>query len=66
MTSEFAPFLATPGMVTAALWSDVDRDGRPDLLVEIEGIAFSRKSDATLPAMAISTDCNKRLELAPV
>ena len=33
VTAEFAPTLATRGMVTAALWSDVDGDGWPDLLV---------------------------------
>ena len=33
VTAEFAPSLATRGMVTAALWSDVDGDGWPDLLV---------------------------------
>ena len=33
VTAEIAPSLATRGMVTAALWSDVDGDGWPDLLV---------------------------------
>lgn len=33
VTSEVAPALASVGMVTAALWSDVDGDGWPDLLV---------------------------------
>jgi hypothetical protein len=33
VTAEFAPSLAGRGMVTAALWSDVDGDGWPDLLV---------------------------------
>ena len=33
VTAEFAPALAARGMVTAALWSDVDGDGWPDLLV---------------------------------
>ncbi|HVU24776.1 MAG TPA: FG-GAP-like repeat-containing protein [Opitutus sp.] len=33
VTAEFAPSLATRGMVTAALWSDVDGDGWIDLLV---------------------------------
>jgi hypothetical protein len=33
VTPDFAPDLATRGMVTAALWSDVDRDGWADLLV---------------------------------
>ncbi len=33
VTAEFAPALATRGMVTAALWSDVDGDGWADLLV---------------------------------
>jgi hypothetical protein len=33
VTAEFAPALADRGMVAAALWSDVDGDGWPDLLV---------------------------------
>jgi hypothetical protein len=33
VTQEQAPMLANCGMVTAALWSDVDSDGWPDLLV---------------------------------
>jgi len=33
VTAEMAPMLATAGMVTAALWSDVDGDGWVDLLV---------------------------------
>ncbi len=33
VTAEFAPAIARRGMVTAALWSDVDGDGWPDLLV---------------------------------
>jgi len=33
VTAEVAPTLAAGGMVTAALWSDVDNDGWPDLLV---------------------------------
>ncbi|MEO7414764.1 MAG: FG-GAP-like repeat-containing protein [Opitutaceae bacterium] len=36
VTSSIAPALASVGMVTAALWSDVDADGWPDLLVAIE------------------------------
>jgi hypothetical protein len=33
VTTEFAPSLENRGMVAAALWSDVDGDGWPDLLV---------------------------------
>jgi hypothetical protein len=33
VTAEFAPMLTNRGMVTAALWSDIDGDGWPDLLV---------------------------------
>ncbi len=33
---EFAPALATLGRVTAAIWSDVNNDGWPDLLVATE------------------------------
>ena len=36
VTDEVAPGLATAGMVTAALWSDVDADGWTDLLVAHE------------------------------
>ncbi|HTL68757.1 MAG TPA: FG-GAP-like repeat-containing protein [Lacunisphaera sp.] len=33
VTAALAPMLAARGMVTAAMWSDVDGDGWPDLLV---------------------------------
>ena len=33
VTAQFAPSLEARGMVSAALWSDVDSDGWPDLLV---------------------------------
>jgi hypothetical protein len=36
ITDTFAPGLRNVGMVTAALWSDVDGDGWPDLLVTLE------------------------------
>ncbi len=36
VTDEVAPMLRTVGMVTAALWSDVDGDGWPDLLLTLE------------------------------
>ncbi|AOS44319.1 FG-GAP repeat protein [Lacunisphaera limnophila] len=36
ITEIIAPGLREAGMVTAALWSDVDRDGWPDLLLTIE------------------------------
>jgi len=36
VTSVLAPGLREVGMVTAALWSDVDGDGWPDLLVALE------------------------------
>jgi hypothetical protein len=36
VTDELAPGLRHVGMVTAAVWSDVDRDGRPDLLLALE------------------------------
>ncbi len=36
VTSEMAPGLERLGLVTAALWSDVDADGWPDLLVACE------------------------------
>jgi len=36
VTEELAPGLRNIGMVTAAVWADVDRDGRPDLLLATE------------------------------
>jgi len=36
VTSDLAPALLKTGMVTAALWSDADNDGDPDLLVTHE------------------------------
>ena len=36
VADELAPGLAAAGLVTAALWSDVDADGHPDLLVVSE------------------------------
>ncbi len=36
VTAAVAPMLRHVGMVTAALWSDVDGDGWPDLLVALE------------------------------
>jgi hypothetical protein len=35
-TDELAPGLKRAGMVTGALWSDVNGDGRPDLLLTVE------------------------------
>lgn len=36
VTDDLAPGLRSAGLVTAALWSDADGDGRPDLLVATE------------------------------
>ncbi len=36
VTDQIAPGLRTVGMVTAALWSDVDGDGWPDLVLAME------------------------------
>ncbi len=36
VTADLAPALRSVGMVTAALWSDVDADGWPDLLLTLE------------------------------
>ena len=36
VTDEVAPGLRNVGMVTAAVWADIDGDGRPDLLVATE------------------------------
>lgn len=36
VTDQAAPDLATAGMVTGAVWSDADADGRPDLIVATE------------------------------
>ncbi|MDQ8183433.1 FG-GAP-like repeat-containing protein [Pelagicoccus sp. SDUM812005] len=35
-TNQLAPELAKPGLVKSALFRDVDRDGRPDLIVALE------------------------------
>lgn len=46
VTDTIAPDLREPGMVTAALWSDVDGDGWPDLVVALEwgGIEYFHNS----------------------
>jgi hypothetical protein len=36
ITDEYAPGLRTVGMVTAAVWADIDHDGRPDLVLATE------------------------------
>jgi hypothetical protein len=36
VTDEYAPGLRKVGMVTAAVWVDVDHDGKPDLIVATE------------------------------
>jgi hypothetical protein len=36
VTDELAPGLRTVGMVTAAVWADLDHDGRPDLVLATE------------------------------
>jgi hypothetical protein len=36
VTDEYAPGLRTIGMVTAAVWADIDHDGRPDLILATE------------------------------
>jgi hypothetical protein len=36
VTDELAPGLRNIGMVTAAVWADVDHDGQPDLLLALE------------------------------
>jgi hypothetical protein len=58
VTDTFAPGLREVGMVTSALWSDVDGDGWPDLLLALEwgtikyfhneqGRGFTDQSEAT-------------------
>ena len=57
VTDRLAPGLRKVGMVTSALWTDVDRDGWPDLLLALEwggvrywhnnaGLGFEDRSDA--------------------
>lgn len=57
VTESLAPALRQAGLVTAAVWSDIDGDGFPDLVVTLEwggvklfhndqGRAFSDQSDA--------------------
>jgi len=36
VSEQLAPDLSQVGLVTSALWSDVDNDGRPDLLLTLE------------------------------
>ncbi|MGA2016428.1 MAG: VCBS repeat-containing protein [Opitutaceae bacterium] len=36
VTDELAPGLRNIGMVTAAVWADIDGDGRPDLVLAVE------------------------------
>lgn len=36
VTDEYAPGLRNIGMVTGAVWADIDHDGRPDLLLATE------------------------------
>jgi enediyne biosynthesis protein E4 len=36
ITDEYAPGLRNIGMVTAAVWADIDHDGRPDLVLATE------------------------------
>jgi hypothetical protein len=36
ITDEYAPGLRNIGMVTAAIWADIDHDGRPDLVLATE------------------------------
>ena len=36
VTDEYAPGLRKIGMVTAAVWADIDHDGKPDLIVATE------------------------------
>jgi hypothetical protein len=36
VTDEYAPGLRNIGMVTAAVWADIDHDGRPDLVLATE------------------------------
>ena len=36
VTDELAPGLRRIGMVTAAIWADIDHDGKPDLLLALE------------------------------
>ena len=47
VTDRAAPALREVGMVTSALWSDVDDDGWPDLLVALEwgGVKFFRNRE---------------------
>jgi len=52
VTSRFAPALSKIGLVTSAIWTDIDLDGHPDLIVTLEWggiIAFLHHGDQYLP-----------------
>lgn len=41
VTNEVAPSLASPGLITTALWTDINQDGKQDLIVAGEWTAIS-------------------------
>ncbi|MCB0714006.1 MAG: VCBS repeat-containing protein [Ignavibacteriae bacterium] len=47
VTAEVVPELLTPGMITAAIWSDFNNDNRPDLVVTGEwlGVSFYKNEN---------------------
>ena len=62
-TAELAPALLETGMVTAALWSDVDNDGDPDLMVTHEWgpVKLFRNQGGKLEDDSQSTGIARRL-----
>lgn len=64
VTEKVAPALVNPGMVTSALWSDYDGDGRPDLVIAGEwmGIHFYRNEDGKRLTDVVSQNADNGLD----
>jgi hypothetical protein len=62
VTNSVAPELATCGMVTSAIWSDVDKDDWLDLLVTVEWgpVRFFKNEDGSLAEKTSSTGLGER------
>ena len=63
VTSEVAPELTTPGLITSAKWSDFDSDGFPDLLIagEWTGIFVFHNTTGKLENISEKSDLDKHV-----